>query len=85
MDAARYAGELRIVEAILRATRMLLIFMLVNGAFAHTLYLVAWWFLAGVTFAGSGLTSRMTRHLATVRDAAMARLEHPVEEAAVRA
>ncbi|HOX25964.1 MAG TPA: O-antigen ligase family protein [Candidatus Krumholzibacteria bacterium] len=40
-----YFGQMRILRAAAMGTRMFLFFMLVNGLFAHTLYLVSWWFV----------------------------------------
>lgn len=60
-DLATYAYEVGLVLAVVRSVKMLLYFMLVNGLFAHTLYHVIWWFLAGITLATGSMTVTMDR------------------------
>jgi len=58
---AAYAREIELVLAVVRATKMLLYFMLVNGIFAHTLYHDIWWFMAGITTSAGGIALAMAR------------------------
>ncbi len=63
---AFYAYEVDLVRALIRAFKMLVYFLLVNGLFAHTAFHDIWWFLAGITLASGGITSAMAQRAARV-------------------
>lgn len=47
------------VAAVARAGRLYLIMLMINGIFAHTLYLICWWFAAGLAIVVSAMTGEM--------------------------
>ena len=49
------------VAAVARAGRLYLVMLAVNGMFAQTLYLICWWFAAGLAIVVSGMTGEMER------------------------
>jgi len=54
-------GDIRFIEAMARASRMYVLMLLVNGIFAHTLYLICWWFLAGLAIVLANISSDLAR------------------------
>lgn len=55
------------VAAVARACRLYLAMLIVNGVFAHTLYLICWWLLAGMAIAVLGLTDDLESILRRTR------------------
>lgn len=47
------------VAAVARGGRLYLLMLTVNGIFAHTLYLICWWFAAGLAITVSAMTGEM--------------------------
>ncbi|MBE0564728.1 MAG: O-antigen ligase family protein [Krumholzibacteria bacterium] len=75
---ARTVWDADYVAAVARAGRLYLVMLAVNGIFAHTLYLICWWFAAGLAIVVSAMTGEMEaagrkvarQRLATVEAAA---------------
>ena len=59
-------------EAVAKAFRLYVLMLLVNGVFAHTLYLICWWFAAGAAVALQTIGDRLAadgRYLRQVSEA----------------
>lgn len=69
--SAYYIFEINLLIAMVRGLRMLLYFLLVNGLFAHTLYHVIWYFIAGLTIASGHIAAAIVEN-----EKRVVRLEH---------
>ena len=59
--------DTRYMAAVARACRLYIVMLLVNGIFAHTLYLICWWFLAGMVIAVLSMTDELEKGLAALQ------------------
>jgi len=64
---ASLAKEIEFVLAVSRAGRLYLFMLIVNGAFAHTLYLICWWFLSGAAISVLNLAAALDREVQVKR------------------
>jgi len=70
------------MTAVAKSGRLYLLMLLVNGMFAHTLYLICWWFAAGLAIVlaemETGMQDEVRRRRRALLAAAEARAAEPV-------
>ena len=62
-----FLQEVRYTRAVSRGTLLYLIMLMLNGTFAHSLYLIDWWLCAGLAISLLHITTNLERefHLLT--------------------